>query len=317
MTASALTSSIEDITADQYVYESHFDPNFGGEIDAFPFPTGSLIKRNMTIMPCDNGLFKPHYDILENSYMSGSDLFKKPNGVSDYSIISLERLIPTASLYPGLIFEGGSIFEDICGTAPDNPGVAPGSVLTIAQRTKDVSSNEICVFDISNLYYGNKIHPGSFEIVDENLTGSQGNIKITLKDNGRGSIYRADALTKHAEWNSVGNILYEEGIVVIKSPHLFYFAKDKTDMKFKGEQNIHTMIVNIPANEWNFTSSSNATYEAITPTTGTNDSHLNSVYITGVNIHDDNFNIIAKANFAQPIVKTQEDEFIIRLKQDF
>ena len=332
LTASAITSSIQDITADQYVYEAHYDPTFAAAIDvgygpfpdsggntgpSAPYPTGSLIKRNMTILPCDNGLFTPHYDVLEKSYMSGSDLFKKPNGVSDYSIISLERMIPTASLYPGLIFEGGSIFEDICGTAPDNPGVAPGSVLTIAQRTRDVSSNEISVYDISNLYYGNRIHPTSFEMYDENLTGSQGNISIRLRDNGRGNIYRADALTKHAEWNSVGNILYEEGIVVIKSPHLFYFCKDKTDIKFKGEQSIHTMIVNIPANEWNFTSSSNKTYTPITPTTGANDSNLKAVYITGVNIHDDNFNIIAKANFAQPIVKTEEDEFIIRLKQDF
>ena len=137
------------------------------------------------------------------------------------------------------------------------------------------------------------------------------------RNNGRGNIYRADALTKHAEWNSVGNILYEEGIVVIKSPHLLYFCKDKTDIKFKGEQSIHTMIVNIPANEWNFTSSSNVTYEEITPTTGASDLGLNTIYITGVNIHDDNFNIIAKANFAQPILKTQEDEFVVRLKQDF
>ena len=49
------------------------------------------------------------------------------------------------------------IFDDIVGSTPENPGVAPGSVLTIAQRTRDVSSNEITILDISNLYYGNKI----------------------------------------------------------------------------------------------------------------------------------------------------------------
>ena len=87
-------------------------------------------------MPNDNGLHRPKYDILQNSAMSSSAMFQKRNKVSDYSIISLNNLIPTASLYPGLVFVTGSIFQDICGTAPENPGVAPGSVLTIAQRTR-------------------------------------------------------------------------------------------------------------------------------------------------------------------------------------
>jgi hypothetical protein len=152
---------------------------------------------------------------------------------------------------------------------------------------------------------------------DENLTGSQGDVSIRLKDNERGSIYRADALTKHATWNNLGNILYEDGMIVLKTPHLMYFSKDKTNIKFKGEQKIHTMIMNIPCHEWNFTSSSNLGYKAITPTSGANDSSLKAIYITGVNIHDDNFNVIMRANFSQPIVKTQEDEFVIRLKQDF
>jgi hypothetical protein len=39
--------------------------------------------------------------------------------------------------------------------------------------------------------------------------------------------------------------------------------------------------------------------------------------MTTVNIHDDNFNVIMKAQFAQPITKTEEDEFVVRLKQDF
>ena len=66
-----------------------------------------------------------------------------------------------------------------------------------------------------------------------------------------------------------------------------------------------------------FTSSSNPTYTSITPSTGANDEELSTLYITTVNIHDDNFNIIMKANFSQPIPKTEEDEFVIRLKKDF
>ena len=167
------------------------------------------------------------------------------------------------------------------------------------------------------MYYGNRIHPGSFKIFDNNLTGSNGDIKITLKDNERGSLYRADCETKQADFNSVGTILYDEGLAVIKTPNLPYFCKNTTDVAFKGEQNIHTMILNVPCYEWAFTSSSNETYTKIVPSTGANDEDNKTLYITSVNIHDDNFNIIMKANFSQPIFKASDDEFIIRLKQDF
>ena len=180
-----------------------------------------------------------------------------------------------------------------------------------------MSSNEVVIVDMSNLYYGNRIHPESFHIYEEDLTGSDGKIKINLRDNGKGSLYRADALTTHATWNNVGTVLYDEGIAIIKSPHLPYFSKDKTHISFKGEQNIHTLILNVPAYKDLFNSSSNPTYVALPPTTGSNDDHLNTVYVSTVNIHDNNFNIIMKANFSQPITKTEEDEFIIRLKEDF
>jgi len=299
-----IDTTIEDITSDQFVYN-----------------TGSHKKRNMTILPNDNGLFTPKYYALSSSPMSASSKFYENNdfetSAPDYTIVSLENLIPSSSLFPGLVQSTGSLFDAVVSASANNPGVQQGAVLTVAQRTKDVSSNEIVIYDISNIYYGNRIHPGSFQIYDSDLTGSDGKIKITLKDNERGSLYRADSNTAHAKWNSVGNVLYDEGIAIIKSPHLMYLSKDKTDISFKGEQNIHTMILNVPAYKEMFTSSSNPTFTPITPSTGANDENLKSLYITTVNIHDNNFNIIMKANFAQPIIKTEEDEFVIRLKEDF
>lgn len=300
LTGSTIDTTIENITADQYIYN-----------------TGSLVRRNNFILPNDNGLFKPDYYPIQISEASNSNTYKKTNNFVDYSKISLENLIPTASLFSGLVFQNGSIFDNIVGASPENPGVAPGSVLTVAQRTRDVSSNEITVFDISNLFYGNRIHPGTFQITDNNLTGSNGKVKIKLSDNKKGSLFRSDCLTKQAEWNNVGDILYDEGMVIVKSPHLFYFCKDNIDLTFKGEQNIHTMILNVPIEKYLFNSSSNFTFQSLPPSENVNDAGLESFYITAVNIHDDNFNIIMKAHFAQPILKTNDDEFVIRLKQDF
>jgi len=295
-----INTTVENITADSYTYD-----------------TGSNTKRLLTILPNDNGLHMPRYDILESSVMSGSAMFKKSGRATDYSIISLENLIPTSSLFPGLVFTSGSIFDQIAGSAPDNPGVAPGSVLTIAQRTRDVSSNEITIIDISNIYYGSKIHPGTFHLYEENLTGSSGDIKLNIKDNQRGGLFRADCATKQAEWNNIGTILYEEGIAVIKTPNVPYFGKDKIDMKFRGEQTMQTLVLNVPVEVGQFMSSSNKTYQSYPPDSLPHNEKLSTIHVTTVNIHDDNFNVIMKAQLAQPITKTEEDEFIIRLKQDF
>ena len=285
--------------------------------DSFTYNTGSNVKRLLSILPNDNGLHTPRYDLLEKSSVASSDMFKKSGKASDYSIISLENLVPTASLFPGVSFTTGSIFSKIAGISPENTGIAPGAVLTIAQRTRDVSSNEISIIDISNIYYGSKIHPKSFHLHDDNLTGSNGDVKINVKDNGRGGLFRADCLTTQAEWNNIGTILYEEGIAVIKSPNLPFFCKDKIDLKFRGEQQLHTLVLNVPVNLGEFMSSSNKTYTSYPPDSLPNNKNLSTIHLTTVNIHDDNFNVIMKAQFAQPITKTEEDEFIIRLKQDF
>ena len=153
-----------------------------------------------------------------------------------------------------------------------------GQYFPVAQATKDISSNEIVIFDITNLFYGNQIKENSFSITDDNVTGSEKRIKVTLKDNGKGSLYRADALSSHAKWSNVGDIFYYEGIVNVLSPHLPHFCKDKIDIKMQGDQNLHTMILNIPFFKSEFNSSSNPTFKTSSPTTNLNDDHLSSFY---------------------------------------
>lgn len=297
LTASTINSTIENITADQYTYAS-----------------GSIIKRNFTVLPCDNGYFKPDYFPL----VSGSNtMFKNESGNVDYSIISLHSLIPTASLFEGLVYQSGSIMDRIMGASPENPGVNPGAVLTVAQRTRDVSSNLITIYDISNLYYGNRIHPRTFKCIDDNLSGSDGKIQVTFKDNGYGSLYRADAIGPHPTWSNCGNIFYDEGIVIIKTPHTINYSKDRTDLEFRGEQNLHTYTISAPCPNNMFNSSSNPQYRILSASNEINDTNSEFVYITNVNIHDDNLNVIMRANLAQPITKRYDDAYMFKLKYDF
>jgi len=43
----------------------------------------------------------------------------------------------------------------------------------------------------------------------------------------------------------------------------------------------------------------------------------NFVYITDINLHDENLNIIAKARLSQPFAKKDSDNVTFRLKMDY
>ena len=325
LTGVAVANTTVARTANEFLYDQPF-----------------VRRRNLTIMPCDDGLFVPSYELLASES-------KRTNAVDDLgleelSFIHLDNLLLTSSLLFGSDFNGDSSFSDQqVGFTPENPGLGPGPAfanyrsnvnqavasgsfdpgiqqgapLTIFQRTRDPSSNQVTFFDISNLFYGNRILPGSLVITDPSLSGSGGGISATLKDDGRGTVYRADCFTSGATWNSVGTIFYDEGIIVLKSPHLFFFGKEGYELSFKGEQNIHVMTIDVNARANQLNSSSNPNYVLVPPSPFPNDPEKEFVYITGLNFHDDDLNIVMKTQLAQPIMKRPGDRILFKIKVDF
>jgi hypothetical protein len=353
--------------------------NIAKSCNAFLYATASTRKRNLTVLPCDNGKFVPGFQLLSSGSLfevppSGSLLDKYTNdfGALDFSYISLTNLIPTSTLQPGLFqyplsgtakteainisadpagkgviakrlyktdsngnpitsslggfqlntgypdaIGTGSIAQGIANAGPENPGVTAGSILTIFQRNRDNTSDEVVFFDSSNLFYGKKIKPESFSLQDSDVTGSGGKVTITLKDDGTGNLYRADAISPHAKWNSVGNLLYEEGIAVVKSPNLPLFGKDQFKIDLKGVQNIHILEINIPCSAGSINSSSNPAFKALKPSDYADTVEKDFVYVTGLNFHDENLNIIARTNLAQPLIKRDKDKYKFRVKLDF
>ena len=317
LTASTIDSTTEWATANQFL-----------------FATGSIRKRNLSILPNDNGGFRPNFSLLRtgslNINTSGSleDRFVNDFGSLDLSLVTLNNLVPSASILPGLIAPDagargtqgvgtGSIISAIEGAGPENLGVAPGSVLTILQRTRDTSSNEVVFFDTSNLFYGTQIQGKTFVLNDPGVTGSSGRVSMTFRDDGRGNLYRADCTGSHATWSSVGNIIYEEGLANVLTPTIPYFGKESFNVQMRGKQNIHVLEVMVPCSTENVNSSSNPAYKRLKPSDYSSDNNSSFVYITGLNLHDNNLNIIAKATLAQPIVKADSDEFMFRVKLDF
>lgn len=312
----------------------------------FLYDQSFVRKRNLTVLPCDDGTFAPNYNLLGSEDVSK---FTDSIGRIDYSTITLDNLLNDNSLLFGKTHDtehDTSFANQQIGPTVENPGLPAGPALSnikskiaanvsagtydpgvakdipliIYQNTKDPSSNQVTIFNISNLYYGSRILPGSFELKDSNLSGSAGMISITLKDDSLGNIYRADASTPHSKWNSVGNIFYNEGVVVIKSPHLYFFGKNGYEMSFKGEQQLHSAKYEVLAPYGLINSSSNPSYaRAQTSLSASMDpSDTDSfVYISNINFHDENLNVVAKASLAQPIMKRENEKILFKIAFDF
>lgn len=324
MTASAIATTTEVREANQFLYDQSF-----------------VRRRNSFILPCDDGLFVPAFELIASESMrtnSVDDL-----GTEELSFIHLDNMLLTQSLLFGSDFDEDTTFADeSIGYTPEQPGLSPGKAslnqarlvdaavasgtfdagvqdnapLTIFQRTRDPSSNQVTFFDVSNLFYGKRIYPGSLTLSETTSTGSGDSYGMTLKDDGRGTLYAANCLTSASTWNSVGTVFYDEGIIAIKSPHLYFFGKEGYTLTFKGEQNIHVMSfeVTAPANHLN--SSSNLNYQKVPPSPFPNDPETEFVYISGINFHDDNLNVVMKTQLAQPIMKRPGQKIRFRVKVD-
>jgi hypothetical protein len=295
----AFTGNIVGVSANQYLYA-----------------TGSNIKRLYTILPNDNGKFSPNYSLLQS--LSGST-FIDDIGYKNLSLISLRNMITQSTPTDGLVEESAITIAVEGGNSPDNYGTIPGNSLAIYNRTKDNTSNQVVFFDISNMFYGNRIKPGTLIITDSSLSGSHGKINITIKDDGYGNLYRANANGEHATWASVGNVFYDEGIVLLKMPQLYFFGENQYQIEFQGVQNIHTLTVNTVANPLEVFSSSYVAYQtgsvdAIPLANNFDDKY---VFITNVLLHDDNLNVIGRTSIAQPVLKRSGNKYLFKIKMDF
>jgi len=274
------------------------------------YQNSSVAKRNLLILPNDNGRIVPDFNVIKDE---SSAFFLTDIGTTNHGIISMRSVASSSDYFPGL----PSDFEGLSGASPDAMSEPIGSALTIAQRFKDVSSNLVVLFDVTTLGYGRTILPSSYNITDSSMSGSFGSVSINLSDDGSGALYRSDCLTTQARWNAVGSIFYVEGVSILTNPALALYGKDKFSLSLTGEQRTNVFVVNAPAPASLINSSSNTSFQSFPVTDYVNEREKEFVYITGINLHDENLNVIMRANLAQPVAKRDSDEFLFRLKYDF
>jgi len=185
-----------------------------------------------------------------------------------------------------------------------------------------INRNNDCIFtsifDISSQIYNKKINKRTFSIKDNSLSTTNNNVSLTFKDDETGVLYRSDCLTKVAEWNYVGHLFYKEGIVCINRPELTYFGETDFETEFETDFSMFVNEINIPADIGMFDVSNNKTYNS---NLRYDESAFNSeesfVYITDINLHDENLNVVARAKLARPAAKKKSDSILFRLKMDY
>lgn len=272
----------------------------------------NVATRNLMILPCDDGNFRPNFELV-NSFESSEDpRFVDDLGTQDVALVSLKNMV-SGTIYSTL-FSGSNT------SVAQTPLDLPANLLTIYQRTQDSSSNEVVFFDFTNLFYGERIRPGSFLITDSNLSGSNQKVKISLKDDSYGGLYRSDTDSSKATWNHVGNIFYEEGIAVIKSPALPFYGKNGFDIEFEGEKSTHVTKLNVIMDATSYNTSSNPSWNSnMSSSFDVNREQENQKYVivTGVNFHNEDLNVVMRAQLAQPIIKQVGERFLIKLRYDW
>ena len=122
------------------------------------------------------------------------------------------------------------------------------------------------VISIPQKYFGERIKPQSFKLVDNSTTKT-----VTIQDDGYGNLYPVGNSTSHSisspssSDNYVGNIFYNYGIVTITdtgsySSSINYtdITTDKYTLEFKSTQTIstHEYIVVVKPHEFNYTMNS-------------------------------------------------------------
>ena len=172
------------------------------------------------------------------------------------------------------------------------------------------------VISIPRHYFSNRIKENSFEALDKDLFGTYGALSAKVKDR-KGMIYRAECNTKVADWNFIGHILYREGLVTVLHPAYNSIFEVAREFSFTGIHNLYTTQVMVPLKE-GFAFSKNKTHKL--------DNFLSEeffdqderfVLISSMNIHDEDLNIVAKANFAKPVVKRESDNMLFKVRLDF
>ena len=273
-----------------------------------------LQSLNALILPCDNSIFQSRYDLCDSNihkFIDNASL--KLNGAGIGSTTSEYEI---KHFYDDEVF---SIQDTIASTDPNAPlfkGKAEQYQTSALLAENKLEDNDYIspistIIAVPQIYYGNRIHPGSIELSYTTVSGKT----ITIVDS-EGTLYRKDC-RQLLSTAKVGHVDYGNGILCVFSPLLTGLGVDNYTLKIKGEKNLHVMQLDIPCSAGVANISQHPTFTKLRPSANANETDGNVTYISVIYLHDENLNIIGKVNLTNPMQKREKDSFIFRVKVDF
>lgn len=198
------------------------------------------------------------------------------------------------------------------------------------------------VISIPSVIYGEQIERGSFVLTDTSTTHT-----IIIKDDTYGNLYASGAFTSASNShpsssdNYVGNIFYEQGVVVITDTGSFS-ASDATNytnvtsdtysIKFNSLQTITSTSyrLNVKPNEYNQTNNPTIRVKVSGSNghpgeTNIDQSPVGRGFITGstfttfateIGLYDDNYQLMAIAKLSQPVKIRKDIDYFFNVKLD-
>lgn len=287
-------------------------------------PKGMSVEEYNSLPYGEEYIYEPNENVLSFYHFSGSSMqnddykilrsikntinyYSAQDEIINYDSIDLKPslLLSFNSYYLGSGIEPGSVYMELF--------ISGSSVSKISDKLSDM-----VLYDSDNNKYGFILYKEGFIII--NNTSSLSDVDYKYSTN-----YEEDIIDKPRWTNSFS-----------KASEYVYF-----DMKYslKNEINVNTYFINIKKNELNH--SNNSTYiksgsywsldnntffiendkieiknTVKSPFVSGSANFEKQTFITSIGLFDEDKKLIAQANLANPVRKTEEREFLFKLKLD-
>jgi hypothetical protein len=232
-------------------------------------------------------------------------------------------------------------FFNLNTTLPTSPTWQPvdnSNAVGTKTRIND-QVNFFRVVHVPAMFYGRQLATGSIQMVC-NAYMNKG-IQRVLKDDGRGRLYVSGSMTKPVsgedfgglKWNKVGNVFYNEGLIVITDPSFYDFGDiqqdpsagfpDTLQVAFSGLERITTKVFQCRIGAGEANGSNNPSFSSLNMDPKSQFYNKFVVkqsppvtWISAVGIYNEDHKLVAVAKLASPIRKREKDKLLIRLRMD-
>lgn len=189
------------------------------------------------------------------------------------------------------------------------------------------------VLHVPSAFYGRQIQPGSVRIIDNAFNSPEFGLTRVLVDDGRGGLFLSGSACSGSTegpgvgWNKVGNVMYEDGLVIVRDPTLLDIGaswgdsttpNDLIQIEFKGQSRVPVKTVVARIDRGDLNRSLNPTYYRTEEDGFRSIRHPSgNLYITTVGLYNSDRELVGVARLAEPLRVRPRDRLAVKIRLDF